>query len=223
MKVWSALALLAFASSSASATTLTTSLAAWQAGVGAAAVTTTQLTGLFDPTALILPTVTSIPLANGASLPVSQPVQIVQTPSGGGGFPYALSDGFVGDLFIPQDALGNQLKSDTITTTGVQALGFEVAPFSSTLGGPYTITLTGSNGQSISATAPGGSFSTGASTPVFLGFFGGGETSVTLSITDPNGLAFGNIRTVGAAAVPEPASLALLASCTLALGAFRRR
>ncbi len=220
MKFWTipALALL-LAAAPAAATTLTSSLSAFQAGAGA--VTVTRLTGLYDPTALILPVVSSVPLSGGGSLAVNQSVQIVQTPAGGGGFPYTLTDGFNGDLLIPVDASGNQLTSETINTAGLSGLGIEVAPFSSSLGGPYTITITGSNGQTLSTAAPGGSFATGATAPVFLGFFGGGVSTITISTTDPNGFAFGNIRTP--APVPEPASLALLAAGTLALYTARRR
>ncbi|HEY0207401.1 MAG TPA: PEP-CTERM sorting domain-containing protein [Acetobacteraceae bacterium] len=51
---------------------------------------------------------------------------------------------------------------------------------------------------------------------------GGPVSSLTLTTTDGNGFAFGNFTEV-AAAVPEPASLLLLAGMTGLLSVVRRR
>ena len=206
---------LSLISTASVATTLTDSLAVWRAGVGAASVTSTATTGLFDPSALDLPTASTIPLGDGSSLGVSIIVQVQQPQSG---FPYLLADGFSGDLFMPQDALGNGVQTETITPrAGITALGFEVLPFSSSLGGPYTVTVLAA-GQTLSASLPGGDFNSGTSMSAFFGYFGGAVGSFTLTTTDPNGFAIGDFVDV-----PEPASLVLLGLGAAGLIGFRRR
>jgi len=200
----------------AGATTLTTSLAAWQAGVAGAQITATGSTGLFDPLALDLPTTRSVTLGDGYVLQFSNAVQVTQPQNG---FPYLLSDGSNPDLLIPVDAAGNQLSTETMSfASSVSGLGFTVVPFSSSEGGPYTISVRLSDGESLSASLPGGSFDTGTTVPAFFGFYGGGVSSLSISTSDPNGLAFGAFVDV-----PEPASMALLASPAIAFLLARRR
>lgn len=206
----------------ASATTLVTSLAAFQAGA-AGAITRTANPGSYDLTQFILPTTTTIALNDGARLDLSTAAQVAAPQNG---FPYLLADGFSGALFIPTDALGNQVGSETIRFgAGVSALGFEIAPFSAATGfpatgfpgGPYNVTVTLANGQTSTVSLPGGSFDTGTTLSQFFGFYGGGVTSLTISTSDPNGFAFGNFVDV-----PEPASATLLLVGVAGLLARRR-
>ncbi len=201
----------------AGAATLTSSFAAWQAGVGGASVTNTVYTGLFDPFAIDLPTTSTVPLNDGQTVQLSNVAQVTEPQNG---YPFLLSDGFPGDLLIPQDAAGNQVTSETITPTSgsLSAFGFEVVPFSSNLGGPYSIFVTLEDGQTLSVSAPGGDFNTGTTTPFFFGYYGGPVASLTITTNDPNGFAFGNFVDV-----PEPASMALLTAGLLGMACFSRR
>ena len=198
----------------ASATTLVTSLAAFQAGAGGT-VSSTPNPGPFDLGQLDLPLTSTIKLNSGATLGLSAIAQVTAPQNG---FPYLLNSGFGGELFIPQDSQGNPVTSETITFgSAVSALGFEIAPFSSATavpftgfpGGPFNVTITLATGQTSTVSLPGGNFNTGKTTSRFVGFTGGGVSSVTISTTDPNGLAFGNFVDVSTS-VPEPASAALL-------------
>ncbi|MGI4952650.1 MAG: hypothetical protein ACRYGM_12690, partial [Janthinobacterium lividum] len=191
------------AANPAAGAVLTSSLAAWQAAAGQGRILTTANTGLFNPLALALPTTSGVPLADGSVVGLSIPAQVTQPENG---FPYLLAGGGTPDLFIPVNAGGTQVTTETLTPGGLTAFGFSVVPFSSSLGGPFTITVRTSDGQSLSASLPGGSFNTGTTTPAFFGYYGGPVSSLTLTTTDSNGFAFGNFTEV-AAAVPEPASL----------------
>ncbi len=207
--------LAAWSAQAGAAVMLTTSLSAFEAAAGPAPVINTQTTGLFDPFALELPTTTAIPLADGFTIGLSSAAQVTQPQDG---YPYLLSDGFSGDLFIPQDATGNQISTETLFTSGADALGFEVVPFSSDIGGPYNITVTLGTGQSTTISLPGADFNNGETTPAFFGYVGGPETSLTITATDPNGLAFGNFYEV-----PEPASLVLVLTGVGLVAGLRRR
>jgi len=200
-------------SGAAGATTLTGNFAAWQAGAGGS-VATTGTTALSNPTAFPLPTTFTVPLSDGQTLALSNVAQVTQPQNG---YPYRLADGFAGDLFIPQDATGQQVTSETITpASGVNALGFEVVPFSNNLNGPYTLSVRLADGQLLNASAPGGNLNTGTTAPQFFGYFGGPIDSLTITTSDPNGFAFGNFVDAAAGmpgvSVPEPGSIALLAA-----------
>ena len=200
---------------SAGAVTLTTSFSGFAAAAGTAPLINTQTTGLFDPFALNLPTTSAIPLADGFTIGLSSAAQVTQPQNG---YPYLLSDGFSGDLFIPQDSMGNQISTETLYTSDAAALGFEVVPFSSGIGGPYDVTVTLGTGESATVSLPGGDFNTGETTPAFFSYFGGPETSLTITTSDPNGVAFGNFYEV-----PEPASVIfVLTGIALAAGLRRR-
>lgn len=202
--------------SGADAATLTTSYSAWQAGVAGLPVTSTSNTGLFDPFALNLPTTTSIPLADGNVLQLGTTAQVTQPQNG---YPYLLPDGSTPDLFIPVDSNGNQLKTETLTIpSSLSALGFSFVPFSSSQNGPYSFSIQLSDGETASASLPGGNLNTGTTVPGFVGFFGGGITSLTITTSDPNGLAFGAFVDV-----PEPATALLLVGPAVAVARRRRR
>ena len=211
----------------ASAATLTNSFAAWQAGVAGAVVDTTVSTGITNanPFALSLPTTNVVPLADGLTVGLSALAQVTQPLNGSGGFPYRLAGGGTPDLLIPVDASGNQLQAETLTpgAGSIGALGFEVVPFSSSLNGPYTITVQLAGGQASTVSLPGGDFNTGTTTPGFFGFYGGGVSSLTITTSDPNGFAFGSFVDVAAVGVPEPASLALLLTGVIGVAGQARR
>lgn len=209
--------------SAASATTLVTSLSAFQAGA-TGAITSTPNPGSYDLTQLFLPTTSSIALGDGTTIGLSTPVQVTQPQNG---FPYLFADGFAGEVFIPQDANGNQISSVTISLGGgISAFGFELAPFSSAQGapyagvrgGPYTVTVTLGSGQTSSVSLAGGNDLTGTTASQFFGFYGGGVSSLTISTSDTGGLGFGNFVDV-----PEPASMAVLLVGVAGLVRSRRR
>lgn len=192
-------------SSMAGATTLTGNLAAWQAGAEGT-VTTTGTTALSNPAAFPLPTTFSVPLSDGQTLALSNVAQVTQPQNG---YPYRLADGFAGDLFIPQDSAGKQVTSETITPSGgINALGFEVVPFSNSLNGPYTLSVRLTDGQLLNASLPGGDLNNGTTTPQFFGYFGGPVASLTITTSDPNGFAFGNFFDGVTAGVPGCQELA---------------
>lgn len=206
----------------ASATTLVTSLAAFNAGA-TGKITSTVNPGNYDLTQLFLPTTSTIALGDGTSLGLSMPAQVTAAQNG---FPYTFADGFTGEIFVPQDTNGNQVSTITFTLGGgISALGFEVAPFSSAAaapnfgvpGGPYTVTVTLATGQTTTTTLGGGNPS-GITVSQFFGFYGGGVSSLTIKTSDPNGLGFGNFVDV-----PEPASAAVLLVGLVSLVRARRR
>ena len=220
-------AVLVAAAVPASATTLVTSLSAFRASA-AGAVTATPNPGPYDLGQLDLPTTTTLALGDGSSLGLSAPAQVTQ---GGLSFPFTFSSGFAGEVFVPQNASGDQVSSITLTLgSGITALGFEIAPFSNAVGapnfgvpgGPFSVTVTLSDGQTATTSLAGGSLDTGITPSQFFGFTGGGVSTLTISTSDRSGLGFGNFVDV-ATAVPEPASAALLLGGLAATVRGRRR
>ena len=217
----------------AMATVLTTSQSAFLAGTAGLPVQNTTGFPGFDPTAFAIQTTGAIPLTGGGSIGLSNAAQVTQGPSGFGVFPYDFADGFTGVIFIPNDANGNDVSSEVISTGGLSALGFEVAPFGDAAGspyagysgGPYTVTVTTNTGLSASVALPGG-MSDGLTQSQFFGFYGGGVSSLAVTVTsatagtsDPNGLGFGNFVDV-----PGPGSSALLLGAAwTVLSRVRRR
>ena len=194
----------------ADAATLTTSESAWLAGVGGATVTNTQTIDGVDNSTFFLPTVTSITLDDGQTIGLSTGSQV--TPPNG--FPYALSDGYAGDLLVPVTG-----TSITLTPSqNINALGFEVVPYSANFFGPFDVTVTLATGQTSTVSLPGGDLNTGMTDPQFFGFYGGPIASLTISTTDPNGIGFGNFVDV-----PEPASIALMLTGIGLMAGVRRR
>ena len=227
------LALAGLTAAPAMATVLTTSQSAFLAGTAGLPVQSTTGFPGFDPNAYLIATTTAIPLTGGGSLGLSNAAQVTLGPSGFGVFPYDFADGFTGEIFIPNDANGNDVSSEVIATGGLSALGFEVAPFGDAAGspyngfrgGPYTVTVATNTGLTASVALPGG-MSDGLTQSQFFGFYGGGVSSVSVTVTsatpgtsDPNGLGFGNFVDV-----PGPASSALLLGAGLTvLSRLRQR
>ncbi len=214
-----------FAAAPASATTLVTSLAAFKAG--AATAVNSPNPGAFDTKQVSSPVTATISLNDGTTLGLSNSVAV--TSPDPGGFPYKIADGFNGEIFIPQDSLGNYLTSETISfSNDATALGFEVAPYSNSAGapnfgvpsGPFNVTVTLNNGQTSTVSLPGGNLNTATTASQFFGFLGGGVTSLTISSTDPTAIGFGNFYDVS---VPEPASAALVVVGLAGLFRGRRR
>jgi len=170
--------------------------------------------------------VTTIPLAGSVTLGLSTPTEVAQPAPVLSVYPWSLSDGYTGDLFVPIDGNGNQVTSITVTPqqSSPTALAFEVVPFSAATNGPpntgqsgpYNLTVTIGN-QSQTVSEPGANMN-GVTIPAFFGIYGGPVPAFTISTSDPMGLAFGNFL-----AVPEPSSLLLLLSGITALTAIRRR
>jgi hypothetical protein len=194
--------------SSPQAATITSSLAAWQAAVGPDFTETTS-TGL----PLFTSPVNSVTLGDGMVISLAGTADTVLQPLSGW-FPW--SNGYTGDI------IDTTTNSETISfPSSLSALGFQVSPDLSTTPGaanPETFTVTLSDGTTmqINGTYPP-DISTGTVPTQFIGFFGGGITSITVTTQNAPDFALGDFVDV-----PEPISLSVFAGGIGALGLVRR-
>jgi hypothetical protein len=198
-------------SGTANADVLTTSYSDWLAHAAGTVTNTTSITGIGDFT----PGITSIPLGDGTSLAIGTPGGDTAYVPGGlvwGPWTSTITPGLYGGLIF--DTSNN---TETLTLAkGINALGFEVQPDEFA---HDTITATLSDGTS---TTIGWNNAPGVPDPAvtqFIGFYGGPEQTITISFANAPDFSFGNFVD----AVPEPASLLLLAGPLAALGWLRRR
>lgn len=195
-----ALAICAVSVAAPKAATLTDVFSTWVANV-AGNYSSTPNPALPSPDVNPFYTVSTIPLSDGVTLSVAGTGDtVVQPPPVGATWgPWIGHNGAFTGLAI--DSTSN---SETISFgRTVTALGFDVSP-DFPLQGPYaesfTVTLSDGTAATYSGNYPGGATQ-------FVGFYGGGITSITVATANSPDFAFGNFVDV-----PEPASIALLAS-----------
>jgi hypothetical protein len=113
---------------------------------------------------------------------------------------------------IVYDTVG---QTETITLPNMfTAFALEIQPDGAGPGGfPDVVSVTLSDGQTTQVSQ---TFTVGQT--AFVGYYGGRETSMTISVQNANDFAFGDFR-----AVPEPASMLLLATGLTVMGLIRRR
>ena len=206
--------LAAFCGEAGASVVFTTSEPTFASHAGAHVVNT-MTTGQYDPTDPFA-TVSTASLANG-SIGLSDSSTVVVQPQSG--FPYALANGFSGDLFLPSGA------SITLTPPSpFTALGFYVATYSAGLTAPqFQMTFTSDKGQSVTESIEGADYNSFTSPVAFFGYYGGRVGSLTIASTDPNGFVFGDFSSVATAA-PEPETIWLLVAGGLGMMTkFRRR
>jgi len=195
----SALSACLMVSAAAKAATLTGDFAAWAAAVDGYVATPDTGLPLYG-------TVTTIPLSNGKTLSVAGTDDTLLRPLSGWLFPW--SNGYTGDI------IDTTTNSETISFTGLNALGLELAPdapFFGPFAETFTVTLSdGTTAQFSGTYTPG--------TTQFVGFYGSDVDSITISTTVAPDFAFGNIVDA-----PEPLSLSVLLAGLVGLGAVRRR
>jgi hypothetical protein len=116
----------------------------------------------------------------------------------------------------------NPITFDFLAST--TAFGVDLLTIGGTTG-PTTVTVFGSDDSTVLATFPGVGLNSNPQTPVFFGYEdANGIGSIRFSLT-AGGPAFDNVTFGIAAALPEPASLALwsILGLTGGIGAWRRR
>jgi hypothetical protein len=205
------------------AAVLTGSAAAWITAVGGNYTNTTN-TGIPDGN-----TITSVLLADGTTLGLANSNDLL-LHAGQPDYIFNLTDGYTGDVVDT-----NTTNTETISIPGgMSALGMEILPdipFVSDSNITETITATLSDGTSQQFVDTydysGGILVGGTEQTQFVGFYGGGETSMTITMTDglpinpqTNQQAFGFGNFVD---VPEPMSLSLLLSGLVGLPFARAR
>jgi hypothetical protein len=199
--------LLVTSGTSHAAATLTTSLATWAANAPGSSTTSTDPNYVANS---VLPaTTSSIALTGGGTLTTNPGGDaILKTFTDWGPWTSAAGSAYHGIVY---DTAG---QSETITVPDfLSAFGLEIQPDGSGPSGfPDVITVTLSDGQSTQISQ---TFVTGQT--AFVGYYGGPETSMSISVQNAPDFALGDIR-----AVPEPGSLVLLAS-GVGIAAFVRR
>ena len=181
------------------AATIQTSLAAFQAVVGASAINTTSILGNnFDP-------ISSVQLVNGTTIALSGAFDVVDQP-GFGDLPF--TNGYTGQV------VDSTTNTETLTfSTPRTRFGVTVAPDVPFIGPASTsVTFTVTLGDGTSTTLTNSYVGGGTQ---FFGFTGSPETSLTIT-SSTRDFAFGQFLTV-----PEPASVLLLGTALIPL--LRRR
>jgi hypothetical protein len=195
------------ATSAHAGATLTTSFATWTANAPG------YLTTSSDPNyagGIFAATTSSIGTSAGGTLTTSPGSDaILQTFTDWGPWTGANGAPYHGIVY---DTVG-QTESITIPFM-FTAFSLEIQPDLSGPGASDVITVTLSDGQTttinIDDSVPGAT--------AFVGYYGGRETSMTISVQNASDFAFGDFRIV-----PEPASIVLFATGLSLMGFLRRR
>ena len=189
------------AASAAQASILTTSLPAFQAGLGRASANTTSSLGTASAT------VSSVPLVNGNRISLSGAADRIDQPG------VAFSNGYTGQV------VNSTTNTETLCfATPLTSFGFTVAP---------EVPLIGPTSVSITVQLAGGASTTvtnmfNAGDVQFFGYTSGPESGLTIATSSPR-FAFGQFITGGATVVPEPGSALLLATGLLLTAPLLRR
>jgi hypothetical protein len=189
------------------AATLTTSYSTWLANVPPF-LTTTQDPN-YNGNSVFPATTSSISTSAGGTLTTSPGGDAILKAFTDWG-PWIAANG-VAYHGIVYDTQG---QSETISLPSMfTAFGIEIQPDGSGPGGfAEVITVTLSDGQSTTVSQ---TFTTGQT--AFIGYYGGRETSMTISVANASDFAFGDFRVV-----PEPASMLVFGTGLTVMGFFRR-